>query len=235
MNTTCNVCGKVCGNVGSLGSHKNAHEFGSMQGLLKCFICGKGYKSMSGLMYHKRNIHNSTVKSHSYGRMIVQKASRKLEKEEHACKHCPGVCLQQSELEVHYATNHKDQFPFVFCRLCNTAARHEVLLAHLRKHNCRGWGLEFMSEKDLENLVAGNSAVGAVKSFLLKRKSRMDLEFFGGEGYRTCTVCRYPVIARHFEGHLRGHNKSAPEEFEKMMEELPFCEVFISPEEFVTL
>ena len=83
---TCDVCGKVCGNAGALVRHKRAHEFGSTQGPLKCFICGKDYKSWNGLMYHKRNMHNSNVKSHSYDRMLAQKSSRILKKEEHTCK-----------------------------------------------------------------------------------------------------------------------------------------------------
>ena len=96
MNTTSDVCGKVCGNVGSLGSHKKAHEFGSTQGPLKCFICGKGYRSMGGLIYDKRNIHKSNVISYSYDRVLAQAASRKLEKEKHTCKYCADVHFQRN-------------------------------------------------------------------------------------------------------------------------------------------
>ena len=230
MMYTCDVCGKVCGNAGALVHHKKAHEIGSSYGPLKCFVCGKGYRSMQGLMYHKRNIHGSNVRSYVYVRTLAKTASRKLVKEKHVCQYCPDVHLPQAELEVHFACHHRDCFSFVFCRMCSVDVRQEVLLVHLRNHNCRGRGWKYVEEDRLVQLVSDSSPAEAMTSFLVERKSRLDFDYFGGQEYKLCALCSANVRTNSLADHLRDHNKRgdshciSPEKFEVLLAEV-LCDI----------
>ena len=115
---TCDVCGKVCGNAGALVQYKKAHGLESSYGPLKCFVCGKGYRSIAGLMYHKRNIHWSNVKSQLYELELKTKAERK----KHVCPYCPTF-LKQSQFDAHHVAHHRDKFVFVLCRVCGMEIR----------------------------------------------------------------------------------------------------------------
>ena len=88
-----------------------------------------------------------------------------------------------------------------------------------------------MSEEILAKLVAVNSPAEAVKSFLVKRKSWEDIEFFGGQRNKLCRLCSTYVNMRIFADHLRDHNKcgdehfTSPAEFKLLLVELPLSDI----------
>ena len=168
---TCEACGKVCRSVHGLTQHKKIHGL-EPDGPLKCFVCGKGYLSMPGLLYHKRNDHGSNDKARQY----EQKLKRKAEQGTHTCPYCP-VLLQQSQFDAHHATHHRDKFTFVFRRVCDTDIRQDMLTAHLKNHNFRGHGCEYMPEDRLIQLVIDSKPAEVMTTFVKNMKSCDDFEY----------------------------------------------------------
>ena len=54
QNSTCNICGKVSGNVHDLQKHMRIH---TGERPFSCRTCGKGFKDQSTRARHERTVH----------------------------------------------------------------------------------------------------------------------------------------------------------------------------------
>ena len=125
---------------------------------MNCYVCGKEYKSWSGLFYHKKNVHGSNVRSKPYDRKMEAKEREKL----HDCLHCSN-CYCAKELEEHYKASHRQHLEFIFCRICSSDCRREIFKDHIRAHNI--WiDIERIKKAELDKLFETSSSAGCYDS-----------------------------------------------------------------------
>ena len=169
---------------------------------MNCYICGKEDKSMGGLMYHKKNVHGSDVRSKPYDMKMDKKERKKLHCSERYCA---------AKLEEHYKASHRDRFEFVFCRICDSDCRKEAFESHVRAHNIDDDDV-YIKQVELDNLFKSNSYDDVVTSFVKQIKKKDDFHYrsfaYVSRGCRFFDICKSQWRDITFNDHLRDHNKN---------------------------
>ena len=114
-----------------------------------CYVCGKKYTSWTGLMYHKRKVHNSiNVHSALYEREIKNAAKK--------CLFCLKM-HRKPAMEDHYHKEHKECFQWIKCKFGCSEVREEVFKDHIWQHNVHVKKNYYMKPEELEEMFKRES------------------------------------------------------------------------------
>lgn len=134
----CNDCGKILSTSYNFLVHRNTH---TGERPCTCHVCGKSFRSASGLNRHVRNVH-AGMKQFACdicGRCLASKASRDEHRRTHTgerphvCEACGKSFKQKASLHVHKSF-HSNRFPHK-CPQCEQGFRRKQELdKHVSVH-----------------------------------------------------------------------------------------------------
>jgi len=116
MEQTCEICGKMCGNLGGLALHMKSHTTNSNSNS-QCSICGENFPSLKELSKHKNKSH----------------AKKDDEPKTKFCEICNKTFASRQSFRHHTITTHTKVFP-VICDSCGKGFTGTGLGETLEKH-----------------------------------------------------------------------------------------------------
>uniref|UniRef100_A0AAY4F037 C2H2-type domain-containing protein n=3 Tax=Denticeps clupeoides TaxID=299321 RepID=A0AAY4F037_9TELE len=210
----CPKCEQTFGSVAKWIKHQKAHQD---KASLRCSCCGREFKSLSGLLSHKR-VHDA--KPCSSEPTPNKKAAG--DARPGRCRFCGGVFPKAHELRSHLKT-HAEYRPHQ-CDWCGKCfACSSSLLSHLSNHTgekphlCTHCGKQFFSKSQLKSHLKSHSGerphccAYCGKRFSLLGNLTVHTRIHTGEKPFRCGACgKGFVSAGDLQVHARSHTGEKP-------------------------